>query len=99
MVELVERAGRTAVHDPESAFLLGIAAAQVGSPDLAVRWLAVAVNGLRHEGRLGSLARAAFVYGFNALPLADWKAPSPQQRKPGGWRLKPASHFMMPAAD
>jgi DNA-binding CsgD family transcriptional regulator len=63
--------------NPEEARLLGSAAVVVGAFELSLPLLAVAVSGLRQQGRLAHLARALAMQGWSALCLADWKTALP----------------------
>ncbi|TML97280.1 MAG: LuxR family transcriptional regulator [Actinobacteria bacterium] len=64
-------------NDPEAARHLGAAAFIVGAFDLALRFLRIAVEGLREEGRLGHLPRGLMLYGTVAARLADWDTAIP----------------------
>src|SRR4051794_27730042 len=57
----------------EAARLLGSAAVVVGAFDLAMPFLAVAVAGLREQGRLGHLVRILVMQGWSATCLAKWQ--------------------------
>ncbi len=60
-----------AVGDAAAARLLGNAATTVGAFDMAAEFLAVAVVGLRAQGRLGLLARALAVQSSSATHLGN----------------------------
>ncbi|SHF91511.1 ATP-binding protein [Streptoalloteichus hindustanus] len=62
---------RTAASDPEVDRYLGSAAMQVGAFDLAARFAAAAVPGLRAGGRLGALPRALTVQAWSCVRLGD----------------------------
>jgi DNA-binding CsgD family transcriptional regulator len=55
--------------DPQAERLLGTAAVQVGEFDLAVRFTAPALSGLREQGRLGLLARALAAQAWSSARL------------------------------
>ncbi|MEV5541701.1 AAA family ATPase [Saccharopolyspora shandongensis] len=63
--------------DPEVDRNLGSAAMQVGAFDLAVRFTASAVPGLRAQGRLGSLPRALTVLAWSRARLGDLATAAP----------------------
>src|SRR3984957_10954089 len=58
--------------DADAARFLGPVAVTVGAFDLATDFLAVAVDGLRTEGRLGHLPRLLALYSMIAARLGDW---------------------------
>ena len=58
--------------DPDAARFFGPAALVVGAFDLGSDFLAVAVDGLRTEGRLGHLPRLLTLYSSMAARLGDW---------------------------
>jgi DNA-binding CsgD family transcriptional regulator len=58
--------------DADAARFLGPVAVTVGAFDLATDFLAVAVDGLRTEGRLGHLPRLLALYSMIAARLGAW---------------------------
>ena len=64
-------------RDSEVARHFGPAALVVGAFDLAVDFLAIAVEALRDEGRLGHLPRMLMLYSNTAARLAAWDAAIP----------------------
>ncbi|HEX4225769.1 MAG TPA: LuxR C-terminal-related transcriptional regulator [Pseudonocardiaceae bacterium] len=58
-------------NDPEADRFLGSAALQVGAFDLAARFSAAAVPGLRAQGKLGLVARALAVQAWTQTRLGD----------------------------
>jgi DNA-binding NarL/FixJ family response regulator len=56
---------------PRSAYVLGLAAAQVGEFDLAERFLAVAASGFRSDGRLALLAHVLVLRAWSAIYLGN----------------------------
>ena len=50
----------------------GSAAVVIGSFELAPRFLATAVDGLRSQGRLGNLARLLVIQSWDATCLGEW---------------------------
>jgi len=67
----------TAGTDPETDRYLGSAALQIGAFDLAARFSAAAVPGLRAQGRLGLLSRALAVGAWCRTRLGDLSAAAP----------------------
>ena len=61
-----------AVDDATHLRLLGQAAFAVGDFDVARRFLAVAVAGLRRDGRLGLLAQVLVLQAWLAIHVGDW---------------------------
>ncbi|MEU6561669.1 helix-turn-helix transcriptional regulator [Nocardia nova] len=68
--ELAARAGATGT-DPEMDRCLGSAALQIGAFDLAARFSAAAITGLRAQGRLGLLTRALAVRAWSCARTGD----------------------------
>jgi ATP/maltotriose-dependent transcriptional regulator MalT len=68
----VAQASSKAETDAELARAYGSAAAVVGSFELAPRFLAAAVDGLRAQGRLGHLPRLLLIEAWGAICLGDW---------------------------
>jgi DNA-binding CsgD family transcriptional regulator len=68
------RAAASEEHiDTDAARFFGPAALVVGAFDLGSDFLAVAVDGLRTEGRLGHLPRLLTLYAGMAARLGDWE--------------------------
>ena len=63
--------------------LLGSAATVIGAFDLAVPFLAAAVEGLRAQSRLGHLPRALVAEGWSSLYVADWTIALPMAQEAG----------------
>jgi hypothetical protein len=63
--------------DTDAARFFGPAALVVGAFDLGNDFLAVAVDGLRAEGRLGHLPRLLTLYSSMAARLGDWDVAIP----------------------
>jgi DNA-binding CsgD family transcriptional regulator len=63
--------------DTDAALFFGPAALVVGAFDLGTDFLAVAVDGLRTEGRLGHLPRLLTLYSSMAARLGDWDVAIP----------------------
>ena len=61
-----------AERDPEASLMLGDAAAAVGDVERATRFLEVAVDGLRAEGRLGLLSTALVSQAWTAVHVGNW---------------------------
>ena len=77
---IVERAAAIATGqqpDPESAALLGASLNVVGAFDLSASFLAVAVAGLRDQGRLGSLPLVLTHQAWTAINTMDWAVAVP----------------------
>ncbi|MEV5652320.1 AAA family ATPase [Nocardia sp. NPDC052254] len=68
--DLRARAGTTGT-DPEMDRCLGSAALQIGAFDLAARFSAAAITGLRAQGRLGLLTRALAVRAWSCARTGD----------------------------
>jgi hypothetical protein len=73
VLELVDRA-RSAPHDATTAYELGHAAACVGAFEVSAGLFAEAVDGLRAEGRLHTLARTLGLLSWSALRRGRWSA-------------------------
>jgi DNA-binding CsgD family transcriptional regulator len=71
---LYEAASRIAAHtcDISVAYSLGSALHIVGAVDLSAEFLAVAVVGLRTEGRMWRLAQALAHQAWNTIYIGDW---------------------------
>ena len=77
---IMERAAAIATGqqpDPESAALLGASLNVVGAFDLSASFLAVAVAGLRDQGRLGSLPLVLTHQAWTAINTMDWAVAVP----------------------
>jgi DNA-binding CsgD family transcriptional regulator len=68
----LRRAAQEERLDADTARFLGPAALVVGAFDLGTDFLAVAVEGLRTEGRLGHLPRLLTLYSNMAARLGEW---------------------------
>ena len=64
-------------HDTEAARHFGPAALVAGAFDLGAEFLAIAIDGLRTEGRLGRLPRMLMLHASVAARLADWDVAIP----------------------
>jgi ATP/maltotriose-dependent transcriptional regulator MalT len=73
----LERHADAGLDDPAAARLLGTVAVWMGALDLASDFLAVAVDGLRRDGRLGLLARALVSQAWVAVQLGTWSVAVP----------------------
>ena len=76
-MEGLEHHARVGLEDPAAARLLGTAAVWMGALDLAADFLAVAVDGLRRQGRLGLLTRALVAQAWVAVHLGTWSVAAP----------------------
>ena len=77
VMEGLEHHARVGLEDPAAARLLGTAAVWMGALDLAADFLAVAVDGLRRQGRLGLLTRALVAQAWVAVHLGTWSVAAP----------------------
>ena len=77
VLEELERHARAGLDDPAAARLLGTVAVWMGALDLAADFLAIAVDGLRSEGRLGLLTRALVAQAWVAVHLGTWSVAVP----------------------
>jgi DNA-binding CsgD family transcriptional regulator len=77
VLEELERHARAGLDDPAAARLLGTVAVWMGALDLAADFLAVAVDGLRSQGRLGLLTRALVAEAWVAVHLGTWSVAVP----------------------
>ena len=68
----VAQASAKADNNAEVARWYGSAAAVIGSFELAPRFLAAAIDGLRAQGRLGHLPRLLLIQTWGAISLGDW---------------------------
>ncbi|HEX4358182.1 MAG TPA: AAA family ATPase [Pseudonocardia sp.] len=82
VADLRELAGGTG-GDPQTGRFLGSAALQVGAFDLAARFSAAAVPGLRAQGRLGLLTRALAVQAWSCVRLGDLATALPAAEEAG----------------
>ena len=69
--------------DADGARFFGPAALVVGAFDLGADFLAVAVDGLRTEGRLGHLPRLLTLYSSMAARLGEWDVAIPAAEEAG----------------
>jgi DNA-binding CsgD family transcriptional regulator len=72
VLDRLKRAASDERLDADAARFFGPAALVVGAFDLGSDFLAVAVDGLRTEGRLGHLPRLLTLYSSMAARLGDW---------------------------
>ena len=72
VLERLRRAAHDERLDADAARFLGPVAVTVGAFDLVSEFLAVAVDGLRTEGRLGHLPRLLALYSMIAVRLGAW---------------------------
>ncbi|MEU5696232.1 LuxR C-terminal-related transcriptional regulator, partial [Actinosynnema sp. NPDC020468] len=93
VAELRALAGRAGA-DPEVDRYLGSAALQVGAFDLAARFSAAAVPGLRATGRLGLLARALAVQAWSRARLGDPLGASPVAAEAAAFARETRQPFM-----
>ncbi|MFG2077174.1 ATP-binding protein [Nonomuraea maritima] len=77
VLERLRALAGSAGADPATDRHLGSAALQVGAFDLAARFSAAAVPGLRAQGRLGLLTRALAVHAYSLCRLGDLAAAVP----------------------
>ena len=77
VLEELARHARAGLDDPAAARLLGTAAVWMGALDLAADFFAVAVDGLRAQGRLGLLTRALVAQAWVAVHLGTWSVAAP----------------------
>src|SRR5207249_2773566 len=70
----LNRAPSSAETNADMARAYGSAAVVIGSFELAPRFLATAVDGLRSQGRLGNLARLLVIQAWDAICLGEWPA-------------------------
>ena len=68
----LDSAPSSAETNAELARGYGSAAVVIGSFELAPRFLATAVDGLRSQGRLGNLARLLVIQSWDATCLGEW---------------------------
>jgi DNA-binding CsgD family transcriptional regulator len=73
----LRRAAQDERLDADAARFLGPVAVTVGAFDLAIDFLAVAVDGLRTEGRLGHLPRLLALYSMIAARQGAWREAIP----------------------
>ena len=66
------KASSREVSNADVAWAYGSAAVVIGSFELAPRFLAAAVDGLRAQGRLGHLGRLLAIQAWAAIYLGDW---------------------------
>lgn len=71
VLERIERIAPDDGEDPAAMHLIGTAATTVLAFDTSLPFLAAAVNGLRAQGRLGSLAQALVSQAWAALHVAN----------------------------
>jgi DNA-binding CsgD family transcriptional regulator len=71
VIERLEALDELAVAAPAAAFEAGTAASCVWAHDLALPFLAAAVDGLRDQGRLGLLAQALATQAWAAIHVGD----------------------------
>jgi DNA-binding CsgD family transcriptional regulator len=88
----LRRAARDERLDADAARFLGPIALVVGAFDLGADFLAVAVEGLRTEGRLGHLPRLLTLYSSMAARLGEWDVAIPA----GGEARRLAEEFAEP---
>jgi len=67
----------TSPRDASQMYLLGTAAAAVWGQNLALPYLAAAVDGYRAQGRLGLVAQALVTQAWAAVHLANAQIASP----------------------
>jgi DNA-binding CsgD family transcriptional regulator len=72
VLERLTSAAKADRLDTDAARFFGPAALVVGAFDLGNDFLAVAIDGLRTEGRLGHLPRLLVLYSDMAVRLGDW---------------------------
>ena len=77
--DVMERLSRCTLDaaDAEAMWMLGTAASAIGDYDHAGQFLAVAVAGLRTEGRLGLLSRALVMQAWAEVQLGNWDVALP----------------------
>lgn len=77
VIQELSRHAREGTGDAIAARLLGTAAVWVGALDLAAGFFAVAVDGLRAQGRLGLLTRSLVAQAWVAVNLGTWSVAAP----------------------
>jgi DNA-binding CsgD family transcriptional regulator/tetratricopeptide (TPR) repeat protein len=74
VIESLHRVVRKFDGSPRAAYLLGMAAIQVGEFDLAERFLSIATSGFRSDGRLALLAHTLVLRAWSAIYLGNRNA-------------------------
>ena len=72
VIDHLAHAASDSGRDALSSGLLGGAATMIGAFDIAARFNAESVAGLRAQGRLNTLVRVLFHHAWSSFNLADW---------------------------
>jgi len=72
VIDHLANAASDSGRDALSSGLLGGAATMIGAFDIAARFNAESVAGLRAQGRLNTLVRVLFHHAWSSFNLADW---------------------------
>lgn len=74
VVERLTELDRSNFDDPQDAYLAGMAAHAVGHYELAAKFLQVAIEGLRAQGRLAALCQVLTMSAWDHILVGDWIA-------------------------
>jgi DNA-binding CsgD family transcriptional regulator len=74
VIASLKRLAKNADGNPRAAYLLGMAATQVGEFDLVERFLAIAASGFRNDGRLALLTHVLVLRAWSAIYLGNRNA-------------------------
>ena len=72
VIDQLAHAASSSGRDALSSGLLGGAATMIGAFDIAARFNAESIAGLRAQGRLSTLVRVLFHHAWSSFNLADW---------------------------
>jgi DNA-binding CsgD family transcriptional regulator len=74
VIDSLHRLAKKSHEDARAAYILGMAATQVGEFDLVERFLAVAASGFRNDGRLALLAHVLVLRAWSAIYVGNRNA-------------------------